>query len=231
MKKRSSFDISSYLIVGPENTHGRPVADIVRVALSSGFTCLQLRSKVATARDMLALTRACADVRAELGRADRVALLIDDRLDLVLASRELGIPVDGVHVGQTDVPPDLCRQLLGPDAIVGLSAPRTELLQYIRTGDLSIIDYLGAGPLHPTASKPDAGLRPDGTRHLRTLDELAALAKESPIPVVVGGGVKKSDLPALKRTGAAGFFVISAVAGAEDPGMAAKELVTTWNKA
>ena len=79
MKKRSSFDISSYLIVGPENTHGRPVADIVRVALSSGFTCLQLRSKVATARDMLALTRACADVRAELGRADRVALLIDDR--------------------------------------------------------------------------------------------------------------------------------------------------------
>ena len=129
MKKRSSFDISSYLIVGPENTHGRPVADIVRVALSSGFTCLQLRSKVATARDMLALTRACADVRAELGRADRVALLIDDRLDLVLAARELGIPVDGVHVGQTDVPPDLCRQLLGPDAIVGLSAPRTELLQ------------------------------------------------------------------------------------------------------
>ncbi len=231
MNKRSLLDISSYLIFGPENTKNRPVPDIVRAALVAGFTCLQVRSKTATARELLALVRACADVRAELGLAGRVALLIDDRLDLVLAARELGIPVDGVHVGQTDVPPGICRRLLGPDAIVGLSAPRTELLEYIHTGDLSIIDYLGAGPLHPTATKPDAGLLADGTRHLRTLEELRTLAIESPIPVVVGGGVKKGDLPALKATSVAGFFVISAVAGAEDPGRAAKELVETWKQA
>lgn len=227
---RKALDISSYLIVGPENTNGRPVPDIVRTALGAGFTCLQLRSKVATAREMLALVRACAEVRAELQLENRVALLIDDRLDLVLAARALGTPVDGVHVGQTDVPPEICRKLLGSEAIVGLSAPRTELLRYLHEGgDLSAIDYLGAGPLHPTASKPDAGLLADGTRHLRTLGELEALAAESPIPVVVGGGVTARDLPALKATGVAGFFVISAVAGAVKPAVAAQRLVAAWN--
>lgn len=228
---RKALDISSYLIVGPENTNGRPVPDIVRVALASGFTCVQLRSKVATAREILALAKACADARDDLQLTQRVALLIDDRLDLVLAARTLGIAIDGVHVGQTDVPPEICRQLLGPDAIVGLSAPREELLQQIREGDLSIVDYLGAGPLRPTASKPDAGLCLDGTRHLRTMDELRTLAQESRVPIVVGGGVTKDDLPAIKATGAAGFFVISAVAGAEVPARAAKELVETWKQA
>lgn len=228
---RKALDLSSYLIVGPENTKGRPVPDIVREALDAGFTCVQVRSKIATAREMLALVRACADVRAELGLAERVALLVDDRLDLVLAARALGIAVDGVHVGQTDVPPDICRELLGPEAIVGLSAPREELLHYIRAGDLSIVDYLGAGPLRPTVSKPDAGLLADGTRHLRTMDELRTLAQVSPVPIVVGGGVKKADLPAIQATGAAGFFVISAVAGADDPARAAEELVTTWQQA
>lgn len=228
---RKALDLSSYLIVGPENTKGRLVPDIVREALGAGFTCVQVRSKTATAREMLALVRACADVRAELGLAERVALLIDDRLDLVLAARVLGVAVDGVHVGQTDVPPEICRKLLGSDAIVGLSAPREELLRYIRAGDLSCVDYLGAGPLRPTASKPDAGLLADGTRHLRTMDELQTLAQASPVPIVVGGGVTEDDLPAIRATGAAGFFVISAVAGVDDPARAAQELVTTWKKA
>lgn len=228
---RKALDLSSYLIVGPENTKGRPVPDIVRAALGAGFTCVQVRSKIATAREMLALVHACADVRAELGLAERVALLVDDRLDLVLAARVLGIAVDGVHVGQTDVPPDICRELLGPDAIVGLSAPREELLRCIRAGDLSCVDYLGAGPLRPTASKPDAGLLPDGTRHLRTMGELRTLAQASSIPIVVGGGVTEADLPAIKEIGAAGFFVISAVAGADEPARAAQELVTTWRQA
>ena len=228
---RKALDLSSYLIVGPENTKGRPVPDIVRAALGAGFTCVQVRSKIATAREMLALVHACADVRAEFGLAARGALLVDDRRGLVVAARVLGMAVDGVHVGQTDVPPDICRELLGPDAIVGLSAPREELLRCIRAGDLSCVDYLGAGPLRPTASKPDAGLLPDGTRHLRTMGELRTLAQASSIPIVVGGGVTEADLPAIKETGAAGFFVISAVAGADEPARAAQELVTTWRQA
>ena len=228
MFQRKNLDVSRYLILGPENTKGRPVPDIVRAAVAAGFTCVQLRAKKSTAREILALARAIYETIAAAGAEARVPLLINDRLDLALAAREQGVPVTGVHVGQDDVPPEICRKLLGENSIVGLSAPREQLLAYIRERDLSAVDYLGAGPVHPTASKPDAGLLTDGTRHLRTFAELKELAARSPIPVIAGGGVTARDLPALKNTGVIGFFVISAVASAMDPAAAARELVEIW---
>ena len=62
----------------------------------------------------------------------------------------------------------------------------------------------------------------------RSLDELKTLHEISPVPVVVGGGVKARDLKALKATGVDGFFVISAVAGAADPLAAAREMTGLW---
>ena len=64
----------------------------------------------------------------------------------------------------------------------------------------------------------------------RSFEELAQLHRVSPVPVVVGGGVKTGDLPALKATGVEGFFVISAVAGAEHPYAAAAEMVRIWRE-
>ena len=217
MNMRKALDISCYLVVGPENTMGRPVKDIVRDAVKAGFTCVQIRSKVASARELIEECREAAEVLAELGKSDSVVLLVDDRLDVALAAREMGIKVDGVHVGQSDIPPEVCRKLLGPDAVVGLSAPTLQLIDYAAHYDTEYIDYFGAGPLHETASKPESGLLADGRRITRTFDELAQLHKVSPVPVVVGGGVKAKDLPDLKKTGVEGFFCISAVAGAEKP--------------
>lgn len=225
---RKALDISCYLVVGPENTLGRPVKEIVRDAVRAGFTCVQIRSKVASARELIEECREAADVLAELKKSDSVVLLVDDRLDVALAAREMGIKVDGVHVGQSDIPPEICRKLLGPDAVVGLSAPTSELIDYAAHYDTKYIDYFGAGPLHETASKPESGLLADGTRITRTFDELAELHKVSPVPVVVGGGVKAKDLPDLKKTGVEGFFCISAVAGAKNPFEAAKEMVSIW---
>ena len=122
MSIRDNLDISAYLVLGPENTLGRPVGDVVAQALDAGFTCIQVRSKVASAREIIALTGDAAQAIAQAGKTGQVALLIDDRLDCVLAAREQGIAVDGVHVGQSDIPVEVCRKLLGPDAIVGLSA-------------------------------------------------------------------------------------------------------------
>lgn len=84
---RKHLDVSAYLIVGPENTLGRPVPEIVGQAVAAGFTCVQLRSKTATAREMIALCRETAAVLAQLGKAGAVPLLVDDRLDVVLAAR------------------------------------------------------------------------------------------------------------------------------------------------
>lgn len=225
---RKHLDISAYLVVGRENTFKRPVGDIVNAALTAGFTCVQLRSKEESVHELLEDCRVCAELIARLGLSERITLLVDDRLDVALAARDVGIKVDGVHVGQSDIPVKVCRKYLGEDAVVGLSAPTQSLIEYVKTADLKGIDYLGAGPLHPTPTKRDCGLDANGTVITRTLNELTDLAALSPVPVVVGGGVKVSDIAALKATGVAGFFVVSAVAAASDPHKAAQELCKAW---
>lgn len=228
---KAFFDISAYLVVGPENTRGRSVGSIVSAAVGAGFTCVQIRSKVASARELISLTREAACEIERLGASERVALLVDDRLDVALAARSAGIPVDGIHVGQSDIPPNVCREFLGSRAIVGLSARTRDLIGYVKDADIGVVDYIGTGPLHETSTKPESGRDEDGNIVTRSLDELTTLARVSPVPVVVGGGVKLDDIPALSRTGVDGFFVVSAVAGADDPARAARELVDAWTRA
>ena len=227
---RNKPDISAYFVVGPENTKGRPVAPIIRDAVDAGFTCVQIRSKTASARQLIELTGQAAEVIAQAGKSGIVTLLVDDRLDVVLAARKQGINVDGIHVGQSDIPVDVCREYLGPDAIVGLSARTHELFEYIKNADVSLIDYFGAGPLHETKTKPDCGLDVDGKIVTRSIADLTTLAELSSIPVVVGGGVKLADIPELAQTGVDGFFVVSAIAEANDPGLQAANLVKAWNR-
>ena len=227
---RNKFDLSAYLVIGPENTNGRPIARVIAEAIRADFTFVQIRAKGADAREIIDLTSAAADVIAAQEKSDAVTLVVNDRLDVVLAAREQGIKVDGVHVGQTDIPPDVCRKHLGADAIIGLSARTSELLDYVSHCDTSCIDYFGAGPLHATPTKPEAGRTASGEIVTRSLEELTQLHRISPVPVVVGGGVKAADLPALKATGVEGFFVVSAVAGAMHPYAAAEELVRIWHE-
>ena len=227
---RNKFDLSAYLVIGPENTNGRPIARVIAEAIRADFTFVQIRAKGADAREIIDLTRAAADVIAAQEKSDVVTLVVNDRLDVVLAAREQGVKVDGVHVGQTDIPPDVCRKHLGADAIIGLSARTSELLDYVSHCDTSCIDYFGAGPLHATPTKPEAGRTASGEIVTRSLEELTQLHRISPVPVVVGGGVKAADLPALKATGVEGFFVVSAVAGAMHPYAAAEELVRIWHE-
>lgn len=230
MYVKEKLDISKYFVVGPENTNGRPVERMIKAVVDAGFTCIQIRSKEASAIEMINLVKKSADIIAEAGKSDEIALLVDDRLDVVLAARELGIKVDGIHVGQTDIPVDICRKYLGEDSVIGLSARVHELFDYIITADVSNIDYFGAGPLHESVTKPNCGQDIDGKIITRSFDDLRTLSELSPIPVVVGGGVTINDIPQLAATGVEGFFIVSAVAGAENPEEAAKELATAWDK-
>ena len=229
MSIRERLDISAYLVIGQENT-SHPVEEVVAAAVAEGFTCVQIRSKVATAREMIATLEKSARAIRELDKSDSVALLVDDRLDVVLAAREAGIKVDGVHVGQSDIPVEVCRKYLGEDSIVGLSARTDELIDYVKSADVSQIDYFGAGPLHETKTKPDCGKTADGRIVTRSFEEITELVQVSPIPVVIGGGVKLKDIPNLAATGVQGFFVVSAVASADNPRLAARELVSAWRK-
>ena len=219
MSIREQLDISAYLVIGPENC-SRPVEEVVASAVGEGFTCVQIRSKISSAREMISILKKSARAIDELGKSDSVALLVDDRLDVVLAARAAGIKVDGVHVGQSDIPVDVCRKFLGENSIVGLSASTAEEFS---VADISNIDYFGVGPLHSTATKTDAGLS-------LSFEKISALVKVSPLPIVVGGGVKLKDIPALVKTGVQGFFVVSAVTNALDERTAARELVNAWKK-
>ena len=227
---KENLDISKYFVVGPENTNGRPVKRMIEAVINAGFTCVQIRSKEASALELIDLTRMAAEVICKVGKSDKVALLVDDRLDVVLAAREMGIKVDGIHVGQTDIPVDICRKFLGANSIIGLSARAHELFEYIRTADVSNVDYFGAGPLHESITKPDCGQDDDGKIITRSFDDLKKLAGLSPVPVVVGGGVTINDIPQLAATGVDGFFVVSAIAGAENPEKASLELAEAWDR-
>ncbi|MFT8592259.1 MAG: thiamine phosphate synthase [Bifidobacterium sp.] len=228
---RDSLDISAYLVIGPENTKGRDVAAIVGDALLGGITCVQLRAKHSDASQIVALARQIADVISRAGKSDSVAFVIDDRVDVVWQCRCMGIKVDGVHVGQTDMDVRYCRRLLGPNAVIGLSAATDRLVDLVNELPSGIIDYVGAGPVHPSASKPDCGVDADGQMHVLAVQGIARLAEISRYPVVAGGGVTVADIPALAQTKAAGWFVISAIAGADDPRLAAEKLVRAWDSA
>ena len=222
------FDISKYLILGRENTKNRTVEEVVKSAVEAGFTFIQIRSKEESAVEMIEDCLKVSDLLKKMGKSEQVSLVVNDRLDVILAARERGAKIDGIHVGQTDIPVDICRKYLGKDSIIGLSAPTKDLISYVKSYNVKDIDYFGAGPVHETATKPDCGRDETGKVITKTLEELAELAKISPVPVVVGGGVKLKDIKPLKQSGIDGFFVITAITDAQNPYTAAKELCDAW---
>jgi len=225
---RKKLDISAYFVVGPENTKGRDVAQMIFDVVQAGFTCIQIRSKTASAKELIALTTQAAHAIANAGKTNEVTLLVNDRLDVVLAALAQGVKVDGIHVGQDDIPVDVCRQLLGNDLVIGLTAGPEELAAYLKSGDTSLIDYFGIGPLRETATKPDCGLAPNGQVLTQSPDTIKKWTQASPLPLIIGGGVKPEDLPTLAQTGIAGFFVVTAISESDNPKAAAAQMVEAW---
>lgn len=226
---RDSFDLSAYLVVGPQDCKGRPITDVVDDALRGGASFIQLRAKDADAKDLTDMARDIAQIIEDNNKSDSVAFVIDDRVDVVWQARSKGIKVDGVHIGQTDMEPREARALLGEDAIVGLSAETESLVKLINELPDGCIDYIGAAPLHVSVTKPEASVGGnDGSG--RTLDEeqINTICSASGFPVVVGGGVTADDMEMLAHSKAAGWFVVSAIAGADDPEAATRNMVARW---
>ena len=128
---RDSFDLSSYVVLGSQDTKGRPLTEVVDDALHGGATLIQLRDKQADAKELTAMAQDIAQIIEDAGKSDSVAFLIDDRVDVVWQCRNKGIKVDGVHIGQSDMEPREARTLLGDEAIVGLSAETESLVKTI----------------------------------------------------------------------------------------------------
>jgi len=200
------FDLSVYLVTDRPLCGGRALIDVVAEAAAGGATLVQLREKEAGTREFVELARAVKKALAPFG----VPLLVNDRLDVALACG-----ADGVHAGQKDMHPSDARAILGPDAIIGLSVETPELARAARDFP---VDYLGAGPVFPTATKADAA----PVLGLSGLGEVVGLAGR---PVVGIGGIGPANAMEVLRAGAHGVAVVSALCAASSPREAARELL------
>jgi thiamine-phosphate pyrophosphorylase len=208
---RLAFDLSLYLVIGPDATAGRDVTSVALAAVRGGATMVQLRYKVGASEIMQAAREVI-----EVLRPTGVPVIINDRVDL---ARALG--AQGVHLGQGDTPPAEARAVLGEDAIVGLSITDPEQMKKI---DPAVVDYLGAGPIFETGSKPDAA-PPLG------LEALSRIAAGIRLPVAAIGGITEANATAVIRAGADGLAVISAICAADNPEEAARTLVARIDEA
>ncbi len=181
--------------------------ETVRRAVEGGVTIVQYRSEKLSHDEQ---RREVLPLQAYL-RSVNIPLIINDNVQLAVE-----IDADGIHIGQNDMPVPEARALIGPGKILGLTVTTKEEMAAVNT---ELVDYLGCGPVFPTITKDDAP-PPMG------VDGWAELARMSPLPVVAIGGLNKERTAAIRATGlAAGVAVVSYICAAENPTLAAQELI------
>ncbi|WP_432562345.1 thiamine phosphate synthase [Kineococcus sp. SYSU DK003] len=208
---RGRFEPALYLVTDTEQCGPRGVAAVVRAAVAGGVDAVQVRAKHGADRDRLALVLAVQEALRGTG----VPLFVNDAVDVALVAG-----VDGVHLGQSDLPAADVRRI-APDLLLGLSVSTPEQAAAV---DPAVVDYLGVGPVRDTATKPDAAaeLGADGVR---------AVVAAAPVPCVAIGGIHPDNLDTLRGTGISGICVVSQICTADDPERAARELRRQWEGA
>lgn len=185
----------------------RPTTDLealLRAALAGGADIVQLREKELG--------------RAEIERAAGTFRRIADTfsaLFIVNDDPELAqiCDADGVHVGQDDVSAEQAREVLGPDAIVGLS---THSEEQIGASEGRPVDYISVGPIWETPTKegrPGVGL-----------ELISHAAQNAPHPFFAIGGIDAGNAEEVVRAGAERLCVVRAIRDAAAPEAAATEL-------
>jgi len=166
-------------------------AEQIRRLIAGGASLIQLREKQLAPREFYRE----AVIALETARAHQAQLIINDRVDIALA-----IGADGVHLGQTDCPPEAARKLLGDDAIIGLS---THNIEQARLASTLPLDYLAVGPIFRTSTKrgPDPALGLDGLSRIRAVVEN--------IPVVAIGGINLNNAREVLNAGADSIALIA----------------------
>jgi len=197
-----------YLVTDRDLARGRPLLEVVAQAVEGGVNIVQIREKTLSTRAFIEEAR---EIQAYL-KPKGIPLLINDRVDVALA-----IGADGVHLGQSDMPYPLARKLLGPKALIGLSVDTQEELLQAESSD---VDYLGIGPVYPTATKTDHKGFLWGTEGLRWA------RSHSRHRLIAIGGINETNAFEVAKTGVDGIAVVSAIVSAQDPREAARCLRT-----
>lgn len=204
-EKRKKLDLSLYLVLDA-NLCKTPegMVEVTKQAVAGGVTVVQLRAPEWKKKKLLK----AAFLLSDLLKNTSIPFIVDDHIDIALISG-----ADGVHVGQSDIPAKYAREILGPDAIVGLSIGSLNDLNTIGAET----DYIGIGPVFATRTKTDAG----DALGLALLQEIA---RKASVPNVAIGGINIDNAADCMRHGADGVAVVSAICAASDVRTAAEKL-------
>ena len=179
------------------------IAEEVQMALEGGCKWIQLRMKDASDEEF----RQTALEIIPLCKENEAFLVFDDRVELAM---EMG--VHGVHLGKNDMDPLQAREIMGAEAIIGVTANTADDIVRLKGWD---VDYVGLGPYRYTTTKKNLSplLGTDGYRdvvnEVREADVL--------LPIVAIGGISIEDIPAIMSTGVNGIAVSGSIINAPDP--------------
>lgn len=205
-------DFSLYLVTDRSLSKGRSTLEIVRAAVAGGTTCVQLREKQCGTREFINEALALKPLLEERS----IPLIINDRLDVALA-----VEADGVHLGQTDMPIAMARNIAGSALLIGISVESLEdALEAQRQG----ADYIGISPVFATPTKTDTAA-PLG------LAGVSKIRAQIDLPMVGIGGINEDNAASVIAAGADGVAVVSAIVSAADPAAASKSLRTSIDQA
>lgn len=204
------LDLSLYLVTDKRNKTDDEFLEIIEKAIKGGTTVVQIREKEGETLDFYNLALKVKEITSKYN----VPLIVNDRIDVALA-----IKSEGVHIGQTDMPADVARSLIGDEMILGVSASTVE---EARKAEKDGADYIGTGAVFPTATKDDA---PSITK-----DDLKEVTGSINIPTVAIGGITLENASELAGTGIAGISVVSAIMNSKDPKIASENLLKIYNE-
>lgn len=199
------FSLKLYLVTDRPLCKGRSLEWVVEESLKGGATLVQLREKECDTGEFINLAVRLKKILSKYN----VPLLINDRVDVALAA-----DADGVHIGQSDMPYEMARKILGPDKIIGLSIESIEEAK--KANDIDV-DYIAVSPVYLTSTKTD-------TSKALGLEGVREISRISGHPVCGIGGMNRETSGAVIRAGADGVAVISAIVSADDPKKATEEI-------
>jgi thiamine-phosphate pyrophosphorylase len=210
--RKKNLNIDLYLVTDRGLSLDRPLDWVVEKAVKGGTTIVQLREKDIETRDFIELAKKLKPILKRYN----VPLLINDRIDIALAT-----DADGVHLGQSDMPYQEARRLLGKDAIIGLSV---ESIEQAKEANEFEVDYVAISPVYTTPTKKEL------TQDLG-LEGVKKISEISRHPSVGIGSIKKHNAGDVIKAGADGIAVVSGICSADDPQKAAEELLYEVHKA
>jgi len=199
-----------YLVTDRTLCGTKSLEDVVLRAVQGGVAYVQLREKDITTR--LFVEEAAAIKK--LLQSYKTPLIINDRVDVALAAG-----ADGVHIGQEDMPYALARQMMGSQAIIGLSV---ETWQDVEESEKLDVDYIGVSPVFATPTKTD-------TKGAWGLDGLAKIKAVSRHPIVAIGGINEANAADVIKAGTDCLAVVSAICAADNPEAVVKRLCRIIN--